>query len=123
METNAEALDPDALSNDHFSIDPSGIDRLGIDVACWGERWQVHVTGCLDATGAAAMIDVVEVLTTRRAPAVDLDLSDVTEIDAVGWRAVDHAQDLLRASGAGGALISPPPSLVHPAHRRLNTAA
>lgn len=96
--------------------DTSGGDDVdfGIYVSCWGERWNVRVSGELDAAGAAAVIDVAEVLAARRAPAVDLDFSEVTAIDASGWRAAFYAQSVLGASGAGCRLISPPSPLVHP---------
>jgi ABC-type transporter Mla MlaB component len=87
---------------------------FGIYVSCWGDRWNVRVSGKVDTTGAAAVLDVAEVLAARAAPAVDLDLSEVTDIDAAGWRAALYAESLLAASGGGCRLISPPSARIHP---------
>ncbi|MCL2396151.1 MAG: STAS domain-containing protein [Acidimicrobiaceae bacterium] len=87
---------------------------FGIYVSCWGDRWRVQVSGKVDAAGAAAVLDVAEVLAAREAPAVDLDFSEVTAIDAKGWRAALYAQSLLAASGGGCRLISPASAVLHP---------
>jgi hypothetical protein len=92
---------------------------FSIDVVCWGARWRVNVHGLLDAAGASAMVDIAEVLAARRAPAVDLDLSEAIGVDALGWRSAAYAEGILTASGADCRLISPPARQTHPAqHRR-----
>jgi anti-anti-sigma regulatory factor len=80
---------------------------FAIYVSCWGDRWRVQVSGEVDRSGATAVVEVAEVLSVRQAPAVDLDLSEVTAIDDLGWRSALYAESLLAASGGSCRLIEP----------------
>jgi hypothetical protein len=87
----------------------AGPDDFGINVACWGATWHLYVNGRLDATSSSAIVDIAEVLAARGAPAVDLDLAGVTEIDADGWRAAHYAQEVLSAAGTTCRVVPPTP--------------
>jgi hypothetical protein len=104
--------------------DATAAEGFSIDVVCWGPRWRVNVHGLLDAAVASAIVDIAEVLAARRAPAVDLDLSEAICVDAVGWRSAAYAEGILTASGTDCRLISPPARQTHPAqHRRRRVRA
>jgi hypothetical protein len=108
---DAERVREAQCGRDPAPPDPDG---FGISVACTGERWRVRVSGRVDAAGASALVDIAEVLAARGAPAVDLDLSEVTTIDAGGWSAASYAEIVLAASGVECRLVSPPSRLNHP---------